>query len=151
MTYPPHLHFHCAVARVYHTPIVGSTSIDLNAFSFFYTGDHYPAVTDMLSGRVDPCVRVCVLRSWPDRPPVYEGTAFVGDSGPEQGVGAIGFFVHRPFLTAEAARTADSLEVMHVRTQWLGGEVRGRMSVLLATLYGTVLHMHGIRSFAHTA
>ena len=125
--------WHEYVARVYHEAPEGDASLDLNTFSFFYTGDAYPATTELLHGpRRDPCLRVCTLRSWPDRPPIYEGTPFVGDAGPEAGVGRIGFFVHRePPLSREEVMAqvaggpehGGTLEVMHVRTDWLGGEV----------------------------
>lgn len=106
-------------------------TIDLNSFSLFYrqkVGVSEPRlgdpVADLLSGGIDPCLtRVCTLRSWPNRPRAYDGTPFVGDSGPEQGVGKLpAFFVHRPPLTKMQVERCDFLEVMHVKTDWLGGE-----------------------------
>lgn len=115
--------WHTYIAQVYKEPITGDAVVDLNTFTFFYnSGDAYPAVRELLSGRVDPCLKVCTLRSWPDRPAVYEGTLFVGDSGPEEAVGQLGFFVVRGFISTAEAASCASLEVMHVRTDWLGGE-----------------------------
>lgn len=63
------------------------------------------------------------MRSWPNRPSVYIGTPFVGDSGPEEGVGRLpAFFVHRPPISKADVRSCEFLEVMHVKTDWLGGE-----------------------------
>ena len=114
--------WHAYIERVYHQRISGDTVVDLNAFTFFYYGDGTDPNDPVAAVLATPCTQVCVLRSWPDRPPAYEGTLFVGDAGPEAGVGELGFFVHRPAITKPRARTCQSLEVMHVRTDWLGGE-----------------------------
>jgi hypothetical protein len=115
-----HLLWHQYIADVYHEPISGQTSVDLNTFTFFYKGK--PATTQLLSPAFDPCIEVCELRSWPDRPEVYDGTLFEGDSGPEGALAEFGFFVVRPFITKAEALACQSLEVMHVRTEWLDGE-----------------------------
>ena len=112
--------WHAYVADVYHQTLTGDETLDLNTFTFFYKGK--AATDELLSGAVDPCLRVCVLRSWPDRPEVFDGTVWVGDNGPEEAIGEFGFFVVRPFITTEAVSACESLEVMHVRTDWLGGE-----------------------------
>lgn len=54
---------------------------------------------------------------------MYDGTPFVGDAGPEGGLAALGFFVHRAPPSRAAVLAARTLEVMHVRTDWVGGEV----------------------------
>lgn len=113
---PIHRKWHAYVADVYHQTIDGTTTLDLNRLKFFYQLAHQPAVAELLNGDVDRCFTVCTLRSWPDRPPVYPGTAFIGDSGPEQAVGALGFFVVRDFLSAPTAQACERIEVMHVRT-----------------------------------
>ena len=51
------------------------------------------------------------------------GSLFIGDAGPEEAVGSLGFFVVRPSITPDAVTWCDALEVLHVRTDWLGGEV----------------------------
>ena len=79
------------------------------------------ALTDHIFA-VDGCASVCELEAWPNRQPVYDGSAFIGDAGPENSVSAFGFFVHRPFISAEAAAACSKLEVMHVYTDWLDGE-----------------------------
>ena len=100
--------------------ISGDQTVDLNTFTFFYKDK--PAITHLLSRDFDPCTKVCELRSWPDREEVYEGTLFEGDSGPEGTVAEFGFFVVRPFITQAEALACQTLEVMHVRTEWLNGE-----------------------------
>ena len=95
--------------------------MDLNTFTIFYRG--HAATDALINQQIDPCFQVCTLRSWPDRPWVMDGTAWIGDDGPEQGVGTFAFFVSRPKLTREAAQSCTRLEVMHVHTDWLGGEI----------------------------
>ena len=112
--------WHEYVVDVYHERITGGTVIDLNTFSFFYKGK--PATDALFSRSFDPCLSVCTLRSWPDRVEVFDGTLFVGDAGPEKAIGDFAFFVVRPFIVEEQALSCDTLEVMHVRTDWLGGE-----------------------------
>ena len=55
----------------------------------------------------------------------------------------LGFFVHRPFLTRDAAQNCDRLEVMHVRTEWLGGE-RGVSWFFNAVGSGVFLDCHDL-------
>ena len=81
----------------------------------------------LLSGGIDPCLtRVCTLRSWPDRPRAYAGTPFVGDAGPEAGIGKLpAFFVHRPPIGKVQVERCDLIEVMHVKTDCTPGLRRG--------------------------
>ena len=72
-------------------------------FTFFRlagpTGTVLDAPRDLFKGGIDRCLTsICTLRSWPDRPPVYDGTPYVGDGGAEMALGAkgFGFFVARP-------------------------------------------------------
>lgn len=112
--------WHDYISSVYHERISGDKTVDLNTFTFFYKDK--PAITHLLSRDFDPCTKVCELRSWPNRVEVYEGTLFEGDSGPEGTVAEFGFFVVRPFITRAEALACQTLEVMHVRTEWLNGE-----------------------------
>lgn len=108
--------------------VTGARTVDLNTFSWFYTGSQ-------LGGEVDAwltahtCLHVCVLELGYN---VYEGTPWIGARGPEgggtpdsigHGVGAYGFFVARPFLLPASLPTCSSIEVMHVHTEWAGSEV----------------------------
>ena len=114
--------WHAYIERVYHRRLVGNQTIDPNTFSFMYGGyQRRDALTDHIFA-VDGCASVCELEAWPNRQPVYDGSAFIGDAGPENSVSAFGFFVHRPFISAEAAAACSKLEVMHVYTDWLDGE-----------------------------
>ena len=126
--------------RVYHQSLgslADGATLDPNTFSIFYrdSGGQSLVFAD------DPCLEVCTLESWPDREAVYDGTPWVGDSGPEKGIGEIGFFVHRPFILRQAAQACDVLEVMHVRTEWLGGE-KGVSWFFHAPGSGIFLHCH---------
>ena len=109
--------WHAYVERAYHQRIEGSATLDANAWSFMYRGD----LSESLLA-ADSCLEVCELEAWPNRRPVYEGTPFVGDAGPESLAGSGGFLVHRPFITDDAAQACSRLEVMHVKTEWLDGE-----------------------------
>ena len=82
------LSFLCVLRRVYHQSVSGDTRLDLNEFSFFYKDDELDDAVAVLFAS-EHCLRVCVLQSWPNRPVVYEGTVWVGDSGPEQSVGQV--------------------------------------------------------------
>lgn len=130
--------WHAYIRAVYRESLTPDhPAVDLNDFTLFYrpseassvggpsSEDAYRAISQLLGGAPagDPCLRVCTLRSWPDRPRVFPGTVWVGDAGPEAGVGQFAFFVTRPMLTREAAENCDKIEVMHVRTEWLGGEM----------------------------
>ena len=141
-----HPSWHAYIRVVYRQSITGSMQVDLNELSFFYRGkvavggtrqgvgqgEEADAaaramitdpVAELLAGGVDPCLQVCELRSWPDRPKAYIGTLFIGDSGPENGISRLpGFFVHRPPIPKATVSGCDFLEVMHVKTDWLGGE-----------------------------
>jgi len=117
--------WHAYVRKVYHQAVTGNMRVDLNTFSMFYhasnlDGQALDAVANLFVE--NPCLRICTLESWPNRKPVYDGSVFVGDSGPEMRMGALGFFVHRPFITKGAVAGCARLEVMHLRTEWLGGE-----------------------------
>ena len=109
------------IHAIYHSPLRDNQTMDLNTFTIFYRG--HAATDALINQQIDPCFQVCTLRSWPDRPWVMDGTAWIGDDGPEQGVGTFAFFVSRPKLTREAAQSCTKLEVMHVHTDWLGGEI----------------------------
>ncbi|KAL1495433.1 hypothetical protein AB1Y20_016801 [Prymnesium parvum] len=118
--------WHAYIHKVYKQRVSGGMRVDLNKFSMFYhadTVDRQPldAVATLFAEH--PCLRVCTLESWPNRRPVYDGTPFVGDSGPEMRMNALGFFVHRPFIPRDEAQNCSRLEVMHFRTSWLGGEM----------------------------
>ena len=118
--------WHAYIERHYHQSIEGGVTVDLNTFSFFYYDDGSLEGNDPIATLLTtPCVRVCTLRAWPDREAAYEGTLFVGSNGPEALMvdgRRIGFHVQRTPIAKLAARHCDSLEVMHVRTDWLGGE-----------------------------
>jgi len=121
-TYPL---WHQYIQRVYKQPITGGMVVDLNKFSMFYhanDADSEPLDAVATLFAENPCLRICTLESWPHRQPVYDGSPFVGDSGPEMRMNALGFFVHREFITPEEVMSCERLEVMHLRTVWLGGE-----------------------------
>ena len=63
-----------------------AAAVDPNTFSLFYSD----AGGQSLAFADDPCLAVCTLESWPNREVVYDGTPWVGDSGPEEGVGRLG-------------------------------------------------------------
>lgn len=109
--------WHAYIERVYHQRLEGDATLDANLFSLLYKGD----LADSLFA-ADGCLDICELESWPHRKPVYNGSPFIGDAGPEHSIGDFGFFVHRPFITADVAQACRRLEVMHVRTDWLDGE-----------------------------
>ena len=79
-------------------------TVDLNTFSMLYhAGDQDGAPMDAIATLFaeNRCLSICTLESWPNRRPVYDGSTFVGDSGPEMRMNALGFFVHRDFITSE--------------------------------------------------
>jgi len=117
--------WHAYIERRYHQQISGAMSVDLNTFSMFYhasnaDGGPLDAIATLFVE--NPCLRICTLESWPNRRPVYDGSPFVGDSGPEMRMNALAFFVHRPFISRAEVQNCERLEVMHLRTEWLGGE-----------------------------
>lgn len=56
-----------------------------------------------------------------------------------------GFFVHRPFVSVDDARNCRFLEVLHVKTDWAGGEV-GASWFYQTTGSGVFLDCEAIRS-----
>jgi len=106
--------WHKYVQRVYHEP-VGNRTIDLNTFRFLYRFGE----VDMLLQH-DHCLQVCISSLTTQ---TYEGTPFVGVSGPDRAFEDIGFFVFRPPATAELFEGCTTIEVSHMLSSWNGGEM----------------------------
>ena len=130
--------WHDYVARIYHERISGNRSVDTSSFSWFY---HDFGQANIISS--GPCTAVCHVSNVGG--PIYDGTPWIGTKGPETQVRFYGFFVHRSYISEEAAVACERLEVFHVASRWLTGDERGASWFYHTVGSGIFLDCHALR------